>query len=94
MMILTEDSVDGDGSGDEDDMELLEANRNYMRMSGAVELDTSKVEEVPAKEPKPNAQPVKSALKKVRGTGSGSGSSTPTQETAKSLIVKHEQLSK
>lgn len=87
--------MDGDGSGDEDDMELLEANRNYMRMSAAIELDTSKVEEVPAKEPKPNAQPVKSALKKIRGSGgSGSGTSTPTQETAKSLIVKHEQLSK
>jgi phosphatase and actin regulator 4 len=64
---------------------------NYMKL----EVDTNKVEEVPAKEPRYNAQPVKSALKKMRnGGGEGSsGPSTPTLEN-KSLGVKHEQHSK
>lgn len=40
-------------------------------------IDTSRVEEIPAKEPKFHAMPLKSALKK-KGPGSGPG--TPTQE--------------
>lgn len=44
-------------------------------------IDTSRVEEIPAKEPKFHAVPLKSVLKK-RGPGSGPGTpqSTPTQE--------------
>ncbi|KAL6429379.1 hypothetical protein ACFW04_008216 [Cataglyphis niger] len=44
-------------------------------------IDTSRVEEIPAKEPKFHAVPLKSVLKK-RGTGSGPGTpqNTPTQE--------------
>lgn len=44
-------------------------------------IDTSRVEEIPAKEPKFHAMPLKSALKK-KGPGSGPGTpqSTPTQE--------------
>ncbi|CAG7724885.1 unnamed protein product [Allacma fusca] len=89
-----EDSGNVDESDEDDDVELLEASRNYMRLGAReLEVDTTKVEEVPAKEPKPNAQPMKSALKKFKGGGSGSGSSTPTQESTKSLIQKHEHLS-
>lgn len=44
-------------------------------------IDTSRFEEIPTKEPKLNAVPLKSALKKRgSGTGSGSGPGTPTQE--------------
>lgn len=44
-------------------------------------FDTSRVEEIPAKEPKFHAMPLKSALKK-KGPGSGPGTpqNTPTQE--------------
>ncbi|OXU19578.1 hypothetical protein TSAR_006647, partial [Trichomalopsis sarcophagae] len=44
-------------------------------------IDTTRVEEIPAKEPKFHAMPLKSALKK-KGGGSGPGTpqSTPTQE--------------
>lgn len=40
-------------------------------------IDTSRIDEIPAKEPKFNAMPLKSALKKK---GSNSGPGTPTQE--------------
>ena len=46
-------------------------------------IDTSRVEEIPAKEPKFHAMPLKSALKKKGGTGSSGPAtpqSTPTQE--------------
>ncbi|XP_014606730.1 PREDICTED: phosphatase and actin regulator 1 isoform X9 [Polistes canadensis] len=44
-------------------------------------IDTSRIEEIPAKEPKFHAMPLKSALKK-KGSGSGPGTpqNTPTQE--------------
>ncbi|XP_049824120.1 phosphatase and actin regulator 4B isoform X9 [Aethina tumida] len=44
-------------------------------------IDTSRIDEIPAKEPKFNAKPLKSALKK-KGSGSGPGTpqGTPTQE--------------
>lgn len=49
-------------------------------------IDTSRVEEIPAKEPKFHAMPLKSALKKkTMGGGSSSGPATPqgtpTQES-------------
>lgn len=44
-------------------------------------IDTSKVEEIPAKEPKFHAMPLKSALKKKdSGSGSSTPQGTPTQE--------------
>lgn len=45
-------------------------------------MDTQRVEEIPAKEPKPNAVPLKSALKKKGGIMPASASTpvTPTQE--------------
>ncbi|XP_032575326.1 la-related protein Larp4B isoform X7 [Drosophila sechellia] len=50
---------------------------NHVRM-----MDTQRVEEIPAKEPKPNAVPLKSALKKKGGMQPASASTpvTPTQE--------------
>lgn len=51
-------------------------------------IDTSRIDEIPAKEPKFNAMPLKSALKK-KGSGGGGGGggsgpgtpqNTPTQE--------------
>ncbi|KAF5273815.1 hypothetical protein FQA39_LY00930 [Lamprigera yunnana] len=55
-------------------------------------VDTSKVEEIPAKEPRFNAMPLKSALKK-KGSGSGPGTpqNTPTQEN-RPLTVKHAHI--
>lgn len=43
-------------------------------------VDTQRVEEIPAKEPKPNAVPLKSALKKKPGQTSTSSPATPTQD--------------
>lgn len=50
-------------------------------------IDTSRIDEIPAKEPKFNAMPLKSALKKK---GSGSGPGTPTQEN-RPLTMRHTQ---
>lgn len=46
-------------------------------------IDTQRVEEIPAKEPKPNAVPLKSALKKKSAQQGATTSSpaTPVQET-------------
>lgn len=44
-------------------------------------IDTTRVEEIPAKEPKFHAMPLKSALKKkAGGSAPGTPQSTPTQE--------------
>lgn len=66
-------------------------------------IDTLRVEEIPAKEPVFNAVPKKSALKKKPGSGSGgaggssvgggssSGPGTPTQDTLnRPLIVRQD----
>lgn len=54
-------------------------------------IDTCRIEEIPAKEPKFNAVPLKSALKKKPGTNSSPG--TPTQENntnSRPLVVRQE----
>lgn len=64
---------------------------NYLRLGS--DVDTTKVEEVPAKEPKLNAIPIKSALKKKGLPGSqvnSSTSTTPTQEASKMIGTKAE----
>lgn len=73
-MFIEELVDDSDG----EDEELAEASLNQARR----ELDTNKLEEVPAKEPRFNAQPGKSALKKMKNgeMGTGSGPSTPKLE--------------
>ncbi|XP_065174135.1 phosphatase and actin regulator 2 isoform X4 [Atheta coriaria] len=63
---------DDDGIDPEDDDYL------YRMPQPDPTIDTNRVDEIPAKEPKFNAMPLKSALKKK---GSGSGPGTPTQET-------------
>lgn len=62
---------------EEDDVDLYEIRFSQPDPS----IDTSRVEEIPAKEPKFHAMPLKSALKK-KGSGSGPGTpqNTPTQE--------------
>lgn len=65
-----------DGSDSEVEQELLEANLN------SVKREAKQVEEVPAKEPKPNAQPSKSVLKKLKAA-SESATSTTTQEKSR-----------
>jgi phosphatase and actin regulator 4 len=69
---------------DEDDVDVEEEDDNMyvFRVSQPdPSIDTSRVEEIPAKEPKFHAVPLKSVLKK-RGPGSGPGTpqNTPTQE--------------
>ena len=67
--VVTEDS--------ETDEELMEAELRYER-----EVAAKKAEEVPAKEPRPYAQPAKSAMKSLRRSeGGNSGGSTPTQQS-------------
>lgn len=67
---------------------------NYLKLGS--DVDTNRVEEVPAKEPRLHAIPIKSALKKKGFPGghtsaSGSGASTPTQETSsKTVGIKSE----
>ncbi|XP_072764768.1 phosphatase and actin regulator 2 isoform X10 [Anoplolepis gracilipes] len=69
---------------DEEDIDVEEEDDNMyvFRVSQPdPAIDTSRVEEIPAKEPKFHAVPLKSVLKK-RGPGSGPGTpqNTPTQE--------------
>ncbi|XP_011879696.1 PREDICTED: phosphatase and actin regulator 2 isoform X3 [Vollenhovia emeryi] len=69
---------------DEEDVDVKEEDENMyaFRVSQPdPAIDTSRVEEIPAKEPKFHAVPLKSVLKK-RGSGSGPGTpqNTPTQE--------------
>ncbi|XP_033160844.1 phosphatase and actin regulator 4 isoform X7 [Drosophila mauritiana] len=73
------DYDDNDPDQDEldSDDEYAPYGGNHVRM-----MDTQRVEEIPAKEPKPNAVPLKSALKKKGGMQPASASTpvTPTQE--------------
>ncbi|XP_030386136.1 putative uncharacterized protein DDB_G0279653 isoform X5 [Scaptodrosophila lebanonensis] len=66
------------------DHDELDSDDEYAPYGGGgnhVRVDTQRVEEIPAKEPKPNAVPLKSALKKKGGTpASASSPATPTQE--------------
>lgn len=69
---------------DEEDVDVEEEDDNmyaYRVSQPDPMIDTSRVEEIPAKEPKFHAVPLKSVLKK-RGSGSGPGTpqNTPTQE--------------
>ncbi|XP_012142287.1 phosphatase and actin regulator 2 isoform X4 [Megachile rotundata] len=76
-------SSDYEDEEDEEDFDVEEEDNMYVaRMSQPdPSIDTSRVEEIPAKEPKFHAVPLKSVLKK-RGSGSGPGTpqNTPTQE--------------
>ncbi|XP_028522629.2 phosphatase and actin regulator 4B isoform X34 [Apis cerana] len=76
-------SSDYEDEEDEEDFDVEEEDNMYVpRMSQPdPTIDTSRVEEIPAKEPKFHAVPLKSVLKK-RGSGSGPGTpqNTPTQE--------------
>ncbi|XP_054006980.1 phosphatase and actin regulator 4 isoform X5 [Hylaeus anthracinus] len=76
-------SSDYEEEEDEEDFDVEDDDNMYVvRMSQPdPAIDTSRVEEIPAKEPKFHAVPLKSVLKK-RGSGSGPGTpqNTPTQE--------------
>ncbi|XP_032310215.1 phosphatase and actin regulator 4 isoform X12 [Drosophila ananassae] len=71
------DDHDPDQDELDSDDEYAPYGGNHVRM-----MDTQRVEEIPAKEPKPNAVPLKSALKKKGGIMPASASTpvTPTQE--------------
>lgn len=74
-----------DHDGVEQDMENVDSDSDeptgggYMRRMEPV-IDTSRVDEIPAKEPKFNAVPLKSALKKKSSGPETPTSATPTQE--------------
>lgn len=67
---------------DPEDLDPDEENQFYRVPQPDPNIDTSRVEEIPAKEPKFHAMPLKSALKKKGNSGSGPGTpqGTPTQE--------------
>ncbi|XP_044313619.1 phosphatase and actin regulator 4 isoform X5 [Drosophila rhopaloa] len=71
------DDHDPDQDELDSDDEYAPYGGNHVRM-----MDTQRVEEIPAKEPKPNAVPLKSALKKKGGAMPTSASTpvTPTQD--------------
>lgn len=84
-----------DGGGDDEDEEDEDGDARYMFRVPQPDpsIDTSRVEEIPAKEPKFHAVPLKSALKKKSSSGGGSGpgtpQNTPTQES-RPLAVRQE----
>lgn len=78
--LLTDHDPDQDELDSDDEYAPYGVGGNHVR-----HMDTQRVEEIPAKEPKPNAVPLKSALKKKGGGGMGGPNSastpvTPTQE--------------
>ncbi|KAG5900207.1 hypothetical protein JTB14_008090 [Gonioctena quinquepunctata] len=70
------------GEDDDDEEEDVDyEDDNYYRMPQPdPSIDTSRIDEIPAKEPKMNAKPLKSAMKKRPGSGPGTPQGTPTQE--------------
>ncbi|KZC11994.1 Phosphatase and actin regulator 1 [Dufourea novaeangliae] len=76
-------SSDYEDEEDEEDFDVEEEDNMYVLRMAQPDpaIDTSRVEEIPAKEPKFHAVPLKSVLKK-RSSGSGPGTpqNTPTQE--------------
>ncbi|XP_069703922.1 phosphatase and actin regulator 2 isoform X12 [Periplaneta americana] len=83
---LYEEQEDGGGDADEDEEDEDSDGRYMFRVPQPdPSIDTSRVEEIPAKEPKFHAVPLKSALKKKSSSGGGSGpgtpQNTPTQES-------------
>ncbi|XP_023723053.1 phosphatase and actin regulator 2 isoform X4 [Cryptotermes secundus] len=91
---LYEEQEDASGDADEDE-EDEDGDARYMFRVPQPDpsIDTSRVEEIPAKEPKFHAVPLKSALKKKSSSGGGSGpgtpQNTPTQES-RPLAVRQE----
>lgn len=77
---------------DNTDQDELDSEEEYMlnMQQQQANIDTLRVEEIPAKEPVFNAVPKKSALKKKPGSGPG----TPTQDTLnRPLIVRQDNAS-
>lgn len=83
---------DGDNEELESDEEYL-----YTIAQPNPNIDTMRVEEIPAKEPKMNAVPLKSALKKRPGqVASNSSPATPTQDhnsstSQRPLVVRQQE---
>ncbi|XP_073843301.1 uncharacterized protein isoform X14 [Musca autumnalis] len=73
------DDYDNDHDHDDND-----SDNDYNYQHYPNHIDTQRIEEIPAKEPKPNAVPLKSALKKKTGHNVNSSSSpaTPIQDHA------------
>ncbi|CAO1443590.1 unnamed protein product [Diamesa tonsa] len=67
----------------DDDQDELDSDEEYMYPMQNPNIDTSRVDEIPAKEPKFNAVPLKSALKKK-----SSNPGTPTQGSNRALLER------
>ncbi|CAH1122603.1 unnamed protein product [Ceutorhynchus assimilis] len=72
---------DYDDNEDDEDYDVEEEENSYMYRMPQPDpsIDTSRIDEIPAKEPRFNAMPLKSALKK-KNSGGSTPQSTPTQE--------------
>ncbi|XP_015838579.2 phosphatase and actin regulator 4-B isoform X3 [Tribolium castaneum] len=83
-----------DDDGEEIDFENFDETSYMFRMPQPdPTIDTSRIDEIPAKEPKFNAMPLKSALKKKSsggGSGPGTPQNTPTQEN-RPLTIRQAQ---
>ncbi|PSN53059.1 hypothetical protein C0J52_03972 [Blattella germanica] len=94
--LYEEQDVGGDADEDNDEDEDGEGHYMFRVPQPDPSIDTSRVEEIPAKEPKFHAVPLKSALKKKSSGGGGSGpgtpQNTPTQES-RPLAVRQEHHS-
>uniref|UniRef100_A0A1A9UHA1 Uncharacterized protein n=1 Tax=Glossina austeni TaxID=7395 RepID=A0A1A9UHA1_GLOAU len=71
------DDYDDDPTHDDNDSDIDYSFQQYQN-----HIDTQRIEEIPAKEPKPNAVPLKSALKKKPGqtVSASSSPATPIQD--------------
>lgn len=75
---------------DDPDQDELDSEEEYMFSMSNQNVDTMRIEEIPAKEPVFNAVPKKSAMKKKSSSGPG----TPTQDTNnRPLIVRQDNNS-
>ncbi|XP_037934334.1 phosphatase and actin regulator 1 isoform X2 [Teleopsis dalmanni] len=76
-----QDYQDYDYDDHDNEQDEIDSDEEYMfQLQHTNHVDTQRVEEIPAKEPKPNAVPLKSALKKKPGQTSTSSPATPTQD--------------
>lgn len=69
----------------DDDQEELDSDEEFMYPMQNPNIDTSRIDEIPAKEPKFNAVPLKSALKKK-----SSNPGTPTQDNSHKTLQERQ----
>ncbi|XP_050313227.1 phosphatase and actin regulator 1 isoform X3 [Anthonomus grandis grandis] len=92
--LLNPGDYDYEDNEDDDDYDAeCEEENSYMYRMPQPDptIDTTRIDEIPAKEPRFNAMPLKSALKKKNSGGGSTPQGTPTQENFRPLGVRQQE---